>query len=328
MEARVRRRPVPRRADPWPRGGRRAAGRAREADLRDEAWIGGAQRRAAEDQAEGRRPRLPAPRRGSAPRRTDSISGGTTDSSSRSPGVTPSQSASGQAATGPTSHHRSRWTTRPQEASMGDRLPADRLRAGCTYAVRRRKTRLSPRCPPSGARRGGDRGHPARSARRGGRPSAMRPIVNDDECGRRCARWPRRCAIDEHGAAAHEVGQRLLHHELALGVEIGGRIVEDEDGGVLQERAGDGQPLALPARQPHPALAHQRVVALGTGEDELLGVRVARGARHVGERRVGPPVGDVVVDRVAEQERVLRDERDLRAQRVLREIRAGRARPA
>src|SRR5439155_32942 len=90
---------------------------------------------------------------------------------------------------------------------------------------------------------------------------------------------------DEHRAAAHEVGQRLLHHELALGVEVRGRLVQDQDRRIFQEGARDGEPLALPAREPHAALADERVVAVGAGEDEVLRVRLARGARDVGERR-------------------------------------------
>ncbi len=49
-------------------------------------------------------------------------------------------------------------------------------------------------------------------------------------------------------------------------------------------------------------------------------MRLPCGARDVRERRVGTAVRDVVVDRIAEQERVLRHQADLRAQRGLREI--------
>jgi hypothetical protein len=40
-----------------------------------------------------------------------------------------------------------------------------------------------------------------------------------------------------------------------------GRLVEDENGRVLQERACDRNALALAGREAHPALAHDRVVA-------------------------------------------------------------------
>ena len=53
---------------------------------------------------------------------------------------------------------------------------------------------------------------------------------------------------DEHGPAAHQGAQRLL--DLGLGVRIGhgGGLVHEEDGGVQQEGAGDGDALLLPAR--------------------------------------------------------------------------------
>src|SRR5437879_2326270 len=167
--------------------------------------------------------------------RTDSISGGTTDSSSRSPGETPSQSASGSSDR-TTSHHRSRWTTRP----------------------RRRAWR-----PITSGGSAGRRGGSARDAFHLERVEAAieavlrdqlvvtadlgdAPLVNDDDAVG-VAHGGQAMRDDEHGAAAHEVGQRLLHHELALGVEIGGRLVQDEDGGVLQEGAGDGTPPSASA---------------------------------------------------------------------------------
>ena len=87
-----------------------------------------------------------------------------------------------------------------------------------------------------------------------------------------------RCAMTSTVRPLHELAQRLLDHELALGVEVGGGLVEDQDGRILEERARDGEALALAAAEPHAALAHQRPVALGQAGDELLRVRLARRA--------------------------------------------------
>ncbi len=125
---------------------------------------------------------------------------------------------------------------------------------------------------------------------------------------------------DQHGAPLHEVAQRLLDHELALGIEVRRRLVEDQDRRILEEGAGDGQALALAAAEPHAALAHQRGVALRAGQDELLGVGLARRAVDRLGRRRRVAVGDVVLDRVAEEKRLLRHHRDLGAQRGLGEV--------
>ena len=51
---------------------------------------------------------------------------------------------------------------------------------------------------------------------------------------------------------------RLLHRALAFGVERARRLVEQQHRRVAQDRPGDGDALALAARQHHPALADSR----------------------------------------------------------------------
>ena len=60
-------------------------------------------------------------------------------------------------------------------------------------------------------------------------------------------------------AVAHQHRQRVLHQPLRLGIERRGRFVEHEDRRVAQQRAGNGQALALAARQALPALADARL---------------------------------------------------------------------
>ena len=50
---------------------------------------------------------------------------------------------------------------------------------------------------------------------------------------------------DETRAVAHQRRERLLHQPFRLGVERGTRLVEQQDRGIAQQRAGDGQPLPL-----------------------------------------------------------------------------------
>ena len=54
---------------------------------------------------------------------------------------------------------------------------------------------------------------------------------------------------DETGAAFHETFQCFIGGPLALGVEGGGGFVEQEDAGIGQNGAGDGDALALAAGQ-------------------------------------------------------------------------------
>ena len=69
--------------------------------------------------------------------------------------------------------------------------------------------------------------------------------------------------------------QAVLDQRLALAVEARGRLVEDEDARVGEDRARDRDALALAARELHAALADDRVVALLEAVDELVGVRDA-----------------------------------------------------
>ena len=69
--------------------------------------------------------------------------------------------------------------------------------------------------------------------------------------------------------------QAVLDQRLALAVEARRRLVENQDARVGENRARDRDALPLAARQPHAALADDRVVALLELLDELVAVRDA-----------------------------------------------------
>ena len=73
------------------------------------------------------------------------------------------------------------------------------------------------------------------------------------------SRW----AMIERGAALHQRPQRVVDLLLDLHVDGAGGVVEHEDRRVDQQRAGDGDALALAARERVAALADDGVVALG-----------------------------------------------------------------
>src|SRR6266849_1354052 len=74
---------------------------------------------------------------------------------------------------------------------------------------------------------------------------------------------------DEHGAAVGKPRHVLLDDPLALIVERARRLVEDQDARIGNERACDGQTLALAAGQAGAPLAHNCVVTIGKLEDEV-----------------------------------------------------------
>ena len=75
---------------------------------------------------------------------------------------------------------------------------------------------------------------------------------------------------DDDRAAGGDALHVLLDDPLALVIELARRLVEDQDARVLHQGAGDGDALALPARQSGAAFADDRVVALGQFEDEAV----------------------------------------------------------
>ena len=101
---------------------------------------------------------------------------------------------------------------------------------------------------------------------------------------------------DDDGAVLHQVGQRRLNQGLALGVECGNGCVEDEDGGVFEDGAGDGQALALAAGETRAFLADDGVIALGHAQDEVVSQGGARGLLHQVKLGFGLAVGDIVAN--------------------------------
>ena len=84
----------------------------------------------------------------------------------------------------------------------------------------------------------------------------------------------------DDGLAARQLGDRLLDKVLILRVDAGGRLVEDDDGRVLQNGAGNGYALLLAAGELSAALAHHGIIAVGQRHDEVVAAhRAAKGAQ-------------------------------------------------
>ena len=115
----------------------------------------------------------------------------------------------------------------------------------------------------------------------------------------------------DHAAAFHQPVQRLLDQRLVLGVDRGQRLVQDQDGRVAQQRAGDRQALALSAGQLQPAFADAGGVAFGSAmmKSSMLAALAAAQLLAAG---VGPAQAQVVLDGAVEKHDVLAHQRDLR----------------
>ena len=94
-----------------------------------------------------------------------------------------------------------------------------------------------------------------------------------------------RCAISSTVRPSPRRVDRLADELGALGVEVGGRLVEDHERRVAQERARERDAPRLARRQRPAAVADHRLVALGQRRDEAVRGRRARPPRARVRRR-------------------------------------------
>src|SRR5579864_3278557 len=110
----------------------------------------------------------------------------------------------------------------------------------------------------------------------------------------------------EAGPAVPQPGHRLLDQDLGSSVDVAGGLVQDQDAGVRQEGPGDGDQLLLPGGDVGGVFLEHRLVAVGKGANELVDVGGGGGGHDLLAGGPGPPVGDVVRDRSAEEPGVLK----------------------
>ncbi len=98
--------------------------------------------------------------------------------------------------------------------------------------------------------------------------------------------------------------------DLRFGVQRRCGFIQDEDGGVLQERPGNADTLALPAGKFHPLLADDRIVPQGEIPDKPVGKSGLRGLRNLFKGLAHFPVSDIVAHRLVEKDGLLGDDAD------------------
>lgn len=135
----------------------------------------------------------------------------------------------------------------------------------------------------------------------------------EDEDHRGVADGGKAMGDDEYSFAAHEVLEGRLHGGLTVAVESRGGFVEDEDGGVAQEGAGEGETLALSAGERGAALADDGLITVGERHDEVVGEGGAGGSFDLGFGGFRATEEKVGANGVDEEDGVLGNERDLAA---------------
>ncbi len=116
---------------------------------------------------------------------------------------------------------------------------------------------------------------------------------------------------DQRSAADHQPLHGLLDQHFALAVETRCRFVQDQDGRIREEGAGNRHTLAFAPRQLDAALTHERFIALRQCRDEIVGAGLSCGPLDFRAGRARPGVRNVLRERAMEQHRLLLDDRDL-----------------
>lgn len=126
---------------------------------------------------------------------------------------------------------------------------------------------------------------------------------------------------DERGASLQQLVQALLEQALRLGVDRGGRFVQDQDPRIGQQGPGERDELPLTLGQLRTAFVHLGLVTLLELADEIVGAdRFGRGDDLL-FCSVQLAVADIVHDRAGENKAVLQHNPHLAAQRLQRDLR-------
>ena len=110
---------------------------------------------------------------------------------------------------------------------------------------------------------------------------------------------------DDAGAAPAQLCKGLLDVHFGFVVQGAGGLVQDQDGRVLQEHPGNGDPLPLAPGQLYPPFAHVGIIALFQGHDVVVDVGLFRRLYDLPVGGLQIPVGDVLPDGAGKQEHIL-----------------------
>ncbi len=139
------------------------------------------------------------------------------------------------------------------------------------------------------------------------------PLIHHDD---RIGAGHKREAVgdDDNRAATRDPAEMLLDDGLAFRVERAGCLIENQDGRVVDQGPGDGQPLALTAREIGGALLEHRRIAMRQALNELMRAGNLRHLDHLLQRGGRLGHGNVLTHGAAEQEILLQHDADPGAQ--------------
>ena len=133
-------------------------------------------------------------------------------------------------------------------------------------------------------------------------------VEDDDEVG--AAEGGEAVSNDEGGAAVHGAFHGGHDFLLGVGVDGGGGVVEDEDGGLEDDGAGESEALALAAGEGGALLADDGFISVREFHDEVVGLGDFSGFFELFAGSAGGAEGDVGGDGVGEEEGFLEDQAD------------------
>ena len=119
---------------------------------------------------------------------------------------------------------------------------------------------------------------------------------------------------DEGRSAFGETLDRFQKQTFRSRVESARRFVQEQDGRVLQERAGDGEALAFASGESCAALANDCLVALRQALDKSVRIGNAGRCFNLSHRCVRAAISNVFSNRYRKQKWLLQDECDVSAQ--------------
>ncbi len=111
----------------------------------------------------------------------------------------------------------------------------------------------------------------------------------------------------------------ILHNFFALGVERGIGLIQQQDGRVTQNGAGDGNALLLTAGEIAAAFADDGIVTVADLFDEFMRMRLLRCGDDLRLGGIQAAIANVLTNSVVKQEGVLADKADIATQGRLRE---------
>src|SRR6266852_2045803 len=101
----------------------------------------------------------------------------------------------------------------------------------------------------------------------------------------------------DDGATLHQAVEGLQDELLGLGIQRGGRLVENEDRRIADDGARDLDALLLAAGERHAFFPYLCVISLWQTNDQVARATHSPGTKHFLVARTPPRVGDVVAPR-------------------------------